>query len=219
MELWGSQDSELDTQFQRSLEDYIKVLNDLRSLEAVTAGYVDKPGSKLVVRLLETALISDAELPEIRHKFPLRGVLDIDLYRQLLQPGERSAVFDIQFRSAASYPGDLHLHFFYLNVGREGHPWLARVEIPAWVAGSPPALDSLHAVLVQQCRVMGSRPYPYMLHRAHEAALVTLSEKEQVTEMIAQELRRRQVEVGETSYKQNAKNLPGRTTIGGKKKR
>ena len=75
-------------------------------------------------------------------------------------------------------------------------------------------LDFLHATLVQQCRVMGSRPYPYVLHRAHEAAVVKLEEKDQVTQMIVNELHRRGVEVGEMSNKQVAKDLGGRTAYG-----
>jgi hypothetical protein len=59
--------------------------------------------------------------------------------------------------------------------------------------------------------MMGSRPYPYLLHRAHETAVVTLDDREQVTQMIALELRRRHVEVGEVSQKQGSKDLGGRT--------
>jgi hypothetical protein len=106
------------------------------------------------------------------------------------------------------------LHFFYLNVGRPGRPWLARVEIPAWVAEDDLMLDTLHATLVQQCQVMGSRPYPYLLHRAHETAVVSLAERDQITQMIVMELRRRGVQVGEESYKQSAKDLSGRTRYG-----
>jgi hypothetical protein len=212
MELWGARDGDQELDFKRSLEEYAQVLEHLQALGVSTAGYVDKPGSTLVVRLLEVAQTSsEADLRNIRHYFPLRGVMDIDLFRRLLGPGERSTVFAIQFRSQASYPGGLALHFFYLNVGRPGHPWLARVEIPAWVARNPQMLANLHAVLVDQCRIMGNRPFPYALHRAHEAAVVSLEERDQVTQMIALELRQRGVELGEASYKQSAKDLPGRT--------
>jgi len=150
-------------------------------------------------------------LAEIRKHHPLRGVTDINLYSRLLDVGERSPVFAIQSQSARQYTGKLALHFFYLNVGRPTHPWLARVEIPAWVAQNPIMLNDLQAVLVNQCQVMGARPYPYLLHRAHETALVSLDEQEQVTQMIVLELRRRGVTVGEKSYKQSNKDLPGRT--------
>ena len=76
-------------------------------------------------------------------------------------------------------------------------------------------LDNLHAVLVEQCRIMGQWSYPYLLHRAHETAVVSFQEKEQVTLMITQEPRRRGVEVGELSDKQAAKDLQGRTRYRG----
>jgi hypothetical protein len=214
MELWGAKEGETSSQFQESLDAYIDVLLRLKELKVTTAGYVDKPAANLVVRLLEVAITPQDKLGEIKKTFPLRGVTDFELYRRLLGPGERSAVFAIQSRSATNYrhrDSSLALNFFYLNVGRPDHPWLARVEIPAWVAEEQQMLDNLHATLVNQCRIMGNRPYPYLLHRAHEAALVSLEERNQVTQMILLELRQRGVEVGEISYKQSAKDLPGRT--------
>lgn len=214
MELWGAKEDESGSQFQESLDAYIDVLLRLKDLKVTTAGYVDKPAANLVARLLEVAMIPQEKLGEIKKTFPLRGVTDFELYRRLLGPGERSAVFSIQSRSATNYrhrDSSLALNFFYLNVGRPGHPWLARVEAPAWVTEDQEMIDNLHATLVSQCRSMGNRPYPYLLHRAHEAALVSLEERDQVTQMILAELRQQSVEVGEASYKQSAKDLPGRT--------
>jgi hypothetical protein len=88
-----------------------------------------------------------------------------------------------------------------------------RVEIPKWVANDKEKLDLLHAVLVEQCRMMGSRPYPYLLHRAHETALVSQEEKYQIEQMLQQELRRNNEEIDESSNKQSAKDLKGRTRI------
>jgi hypothetical protein len=210
MELWGARDPTIASEFQKSLGDYIDVLEQLRAGGVITAGYVDRPAANLVVRLLEAAMLSEAELAEINKKHPLHGVTDSALYREMLQPGERSAVFELQSQSAAYYQDELTLHFFYLNVGRPRRPSLARVDLPAWVARNPKMLDDLHAALVSQCHIMGARPYPYLLHRAHEAALVSLQEKEQVTQMIAVELRRRGVSVGARSNKQAAKDLSGK---------
>ena len=214
MELWMGKESEGDEDFKDGLNAYLDALRRLQALKVTTAGYVDKPAATLVTRLLEVAMTHPNDLPDLRHSYPLRPVIDIDIYRQLLAPGERSAIFALQSRSAARYSGGLGIHFFYLNVGRENHPQLARVEIPAWVADSLEMLDQLHATLVAQCRSMGSRPYPYVLHRAHEAAVVSLEEKEQVTQMIVMELLRRKVEVEHASNKQSAKDLPGRTPYG-----
>ena len=212
MELWGSSEAENRGEFKESLKDYLSALSLLYELGAITAGYVDKPSANLVVRLLEVAMLPEDHLGQIKSWFPLRGVTDIDLYKNLLESGQRSAVFALQSHTAQEYAGVLALHFFYLNVGLPGHPWLARVEVPAWVVQGSGLLDMLQAALIAQCRSMGRRPYPYVLHRAHEAALVTLEEKEQVTNMIALELRRRGVEVDEVSYKQAAKDSGGRTS-------
>ena len=197
------------------LEKYIQALNQLHELEVATAGYVDRPGANLVVRTLEVAMTPEVELADIRERRPLRGVTDIALYGQFLEQGERSPVFALQSQSAKSYQGALALHFFYLNVGRPGHPYLARVEIPAWVAGDKAMLDNLHGTLVDQSRVMGPRRYPYLLHRAHETAVVKLQDKEQVTQMISLELRKQGMMVDEVSAKQHHKQSQGRTRYEG----
>ncbi len=103
---------------------------------------------------------------------------------------------------------------FFRNVGNEHADWLARVEIPAWVASAPQKLETIQAVLIDQCKILGAKPYPYLLHRAHEAAVVTLIEKEQLTQMILIEMRRRGIATGEGSYKQAAKDAGGRTRFG-----
>jgi hypothetical protein len=205
MELWGAKDDSGGTGFRKHLEDYRAALYKLRDLNVTTAGYVDKPGADLVVRLLEIAQTAEADLPNIRKQRPLRGVTDADVYRYRLDSGERSAIFGIQSRSLEDYPGDLALRFFYLNVGLPDDPWLARVEVPEWVARDADKLNNLPAVLIDQCRIMGGRPYPYLLHRAHETAVVSLNEKEQLTRMILLELQRRNVETGQESNKQALK--------------
>ncbi|MEJ2597674.1 MAG: DNA double-strand break repair nuclease NurA [Anaerolineales bacterium] len=206
LELWGAKNADGASPFTHQLDDYLQALANLARLNVATAGYVDKPFANLVVRLLEVALLDQNKLGKIKEYYPLRGVSDLYIFRQLLQPGERSAVFALQSKSAANYRDALALHFFYLNVGRGG---LARVEIPAWVAADSQLLDGLHAVLISQCQVMGTRPYPYLLHRAHETAVVSLEEKDQVTQMILLELRRRGVEVDQLSNKQGTKDAAG----------
>lgn len=213
MELWGAK--EADNDFKQSLKHYLETLSTLRDLGVITAGYVDKPAADLVVRMLEIALMDENQLLQGSREraSPLRGLIDRDLFYTLLAPGERSAVFAIQSRSVNDYQETLGLHFFYLNAGRADHPSLARVEIPAWVAQDSQKVGTLHTILLQQCRIMGTHPYPYALHRSHETAVVSMQEKEKVTEMISLELRRRGIPVGETSNKQFAKDRPGRTRL------
>ncbi len=215
IELWGARDGEDAKAFADALDNYKSVLSRLQGRGVITAGYVDKPSASLVVRLLELVKAQREQVQDLRDYHPLRGVSDRWLFGEksnpLLPPGHRSAVFGIQSKSEKDYQGALSLRFFYLNVGADGHPWPVRVEIPKWVSDDREKLDLLHAVLVEQCRMMGSKPYPYLLHRAHEVAVVRQEEKYQVEQMLTQELRRQDEELDDGSYKQSAKDLPGRT--------
>jgi hypothetical protein len=213
LELWGgrSTDPEQIASFEKNLGKYLEALEALHKTGAATAGYVDKPRADLVVRALEVAATPDTQLAEIRKQRPLRGVTDNDLFAGILQPGERSAIFELQTHLADRYADSSALHFFYLNVGTAKAPWLARVEIPAWVMEKKDSLNALHAVLIQQCGILAGRPYPYVLHRAHEIAIVSREEKDQLTNMLVGELQAQGVQVGSASNKQALKDLPGRT--------
>jgi len=215
IELWGARDGEDAQAYFQALKSYQSVLSRLQSRGVITAGYVDKPSADLVVRLLELIKAQEDRPESLRDYHPLRGVSDRWLFGEpsnpLLGPGERSAVLAIESRSGGHYQGVLSLHFFYLNVGTVRHPWPVRVEIPKWVADDPGKLGLLHAVLVEQCRALGSKPYPYLLHRAHEVAVVRKEEQAQVEAMLIQELRHQEGEPDEVSSKQSAKELQGRT--------
>lgn len=218
IELWGATDGEDSRAFAESLNHYLSVLSKLQERGFTTAGYVDKPAADLVVRLLEISQAGSDDLQKLREYHPLRGVSDRWLFGDrktpLLQPGERSAVFAFQSKAGKNYQGGLSLHFFYLNAGTVSQPWPVRVEIPRWVADDAARLDMLHAVLISQCRMLGARPYPYLLHRAHETAVVSHEEKQQVDQMLQLEIQRNHGEMDAGSYKQNAKDLPGRSRFG-----
>ena len=205
-------------EFTQTLDRYLDVLGRLRDRQLMTLGYVDKPGSDLIGRLLELVQLSDDELEAYNHRQRrYAGVNDIALFTELLQnPGERSAVFEIYSQTALRFRGDLALHFFYLNVGSEGRPHLARVEIPAWVARNRAWVGMLQAVLLEQSSIMGTRPYPYILHRSHEVAIVSMSEHQHVEEMIVAEFERRGIPIDDQSNKQYHKDLPtGKTRYQG----
>jgi hypothetical protein len=210
VELWGAKGAG-EEDYRKNLEIHKSILTQLKAKGVTVAGYVDKPGADLVIRTLEIAQLStDEEFKELRKLHSLRGVTDRWLYRFL--PGShRSAVFGLQSGSRTHYTGDLALHFFYLNVGDTRHPWLVRVEIPKWVADEAESLNRLQAALLEQCSSMGAKPYPYILQRAHEIAVVKFEEKAQVEQMLELELRQAGSEMDEISAKQSAKNLKGRS--------
>ena len=215
VELWGAKGEDTKS-YLDYVEKYKGVLSRLQSRGVITAGYVDKPSADLVIRLLEIMTADNEQLKKLREFHPLRGVSDRWLYGEkenpLLPAGHRSAVFKIQSSSEKNYKGGLSVHFFYLNVGTEGHPWPVRVEIPKWVVDDKEKLDLLHGVLIDQCRMMGNRPYPYLLHRAHETAVVKNEEKQQIEQLLTMELRKNNEEIDEGSNKQSAKNSGGRTS-------
>jgi len=215
IELWGAKGEDAAS-YEDFVRKYLGVLSRLQTRDVITAGYVDKPSADLVGRLLEIAMADPEQVRKLRDFHPLRGVSDRWLFGErenpLLKPGHRSAVFKIQSSSEKRYTGVLTLHFFYLNVGTEGHPWPVRVEVPRWVVDDKEKLNALHGVLVEQCRMMGSRPYPYLLHRAHETAVVKNEEKQQIEQMLSMELRRNNEDLDDGSYKQSAKDRQGRTS-------
>ena len=213
LELWGAADGDNAHVFEKSLQDYLDVLLELEKRGVVTSGYVDKPGANWLTRLLEIATIPESELDNLRKYRPLLGVTDLWLFGQILGRHQRSAIFKLQAKSADKYKESIAIHFFYLNVGDERKPKIARVDIPCWVANDRQSLDNLHSALIEQAKIMGDRPFPYLLHRAHEIAVVTHREKEEIDRWLDIAIRNGGGEVGEISGKQSAKNLPGKTSF------
>lgn len=211
LELWGSVDIENSRDFEKTLNDYLNTLKEMENRNIITSGYVDKPGANWVVRMLEVATIPKDELRNLRKHRPFLGVADRWLFGKILGKHERSAVFSLQAKSAEKYQGSIAIHFIYLNVGDKQKPAIVRVDVPWWVAQNREALNMLHCALIEQTQIMGHKPFPYLLHRAHETAVVSMREKEQVDEMLALAIRNNGGEMGEISGKQSAKNLPGRT--------
>ncbi|HET7143767.1 MAG TPA: DNA double-strand break repair nuclease NurA [Anaerolineales bacterium] len=210
LELWGSSDNDNAREFEKSLQDYLDVLGELEKLKIITSGFVDKPGANWVLRMLEIMTTPMDQLKESKKYRPLLGATDRWLFSQILGKHERSAVFALQAKSAEKYKDLISIHFFYLNVGDEKKPKIARVDVPLWVVNKQESLNDLHCALIEQVKIMGNEPFPYLLHRAHEIAVVTHREKEEIDQMLALAIRNNGGEVGDISGKQSAKNLPGR---------
>lgn len=199
-----------EQEYDKAFTEYVDVLDKMANEGVVAAGFVEKSRSDLVIRLLEISLLPDAELASAGVQRPLKYITDIELYRTLLQPGQRSAIFAIQSGSKSQFSGRLAVNFFYLNISNTKRPYLARVELPRWAAESGPMVDLLQSALLWQCQQMGPNASPYALHRAHETAVVGLDEREKVENMILSELRRLNLGTDEKSHKQANKELPGK---------
>jgi hypothetical protein len=179
------------------LNRYIDQLDRLQASGAAVAGVVDRPRAASVVRLLHLnglayeAITDDA----LRRLGAWERLTDGALF-DFLEPGERSALFVHASPANEIYyePRGHSLYFFYVNAGRPGKNSLLRVEVPEWVARDPRRLDLVHLALVEQSRV--SDGFPYVLMRAHELAVVTLSERRSFDEMVMGALIRQKLRPG-----------------------
>ncbi|PKO06520.1 MAG: hypothetical protein CVU41_07335 [Chloroflexi bacterium HGW-Chloroflexi-3] len=198
-------------EYQNLLADYLNILAEMAQHAVLTAGYVDKPRSDLLIRTLELTMLTEDRLSEAGRLRQLPGITDADLFGRVLLPQQRSAIFRLNSSNAKRFHGPLAIHFFYLNIGREGKPQIARVEIPDWVLGNPENVDLIHHHLLDQCQIMGVKAYPYVLHRAHEIALVSYQERQHLLGLLQQTLLNQGLEPGEISSKQYHKDLSGKT--------
>ena len=210
LELWmeyRASDEERQ-ELHRLLQSYWDTLEAFRQRGILVSGYVDRPESAYLVRLLELATATEQDWRELRRFRPFKGVLDADLFGILLRPGERSAIFRLQSPLLEHLPAESEVCFFYLRVGKENERSIARVEIPLWVAKDPSFVEQLHGELVSQCRQSGSYAYPYLLHRAHEVAVVHPQDRDTIERALLIELQRRGHPPLHLSHKQALKNLP-----------
>ncbi|MCB2214340.1 DNA double-strand break repair nuclease NurA [bacterium] len=192
--------------FQKVMRDYQDILRLFEDSGLMLLGYIDKPQSDLIGRMLELVAIPEGATFDARSR-QFANVRDRDWLREQLQnPGERSAVFAIHSETTRELPADLAFHFFYLNVGWPGEPHLARVEVPGFVAQNPEWIGLIQAVLTDQAHALAARPYPYLLHRSHEEAVISLAEHQRMEDMIITAFQERGMTVGQGSNKQFLKD-------------
>ncbi len=176
--------------------DYHEALDFLLDNEAVLAGYIDRPSSRFVLYTVYLMTLIEEEITRnTLSGVRLEGMTDVDLYKGILPPGARSGLMTQQSPLNKEYKekwADSHeICFFYLNVASPGQaPYLARVEIPMWVARSKAQVATAHALIYHQCQITDR--YPYALTRADEIAVVQPAEKRALEEMIAVEMLRNQ---------------------------
>lgn len=191
-------------------DDYLAQLDSLRQSAAAVAGVVDRPRSANIVRLLHLASLGPEDINEdslrtagTQFRYLTDGVLF-----DFLKPGERSALFVLASPANLERYALAHhtIYFFFLNAGRDGKDALLRVEVPEWVALDRGRLESVHAAIVEQCRV--SDGYPYVLVRAHDLAVVSLGERRIFDDMVAGTLIRNKVPA-HLSQKQQGKAWTG----------
>jgi hypothetical protein len=164
--------------------DAMKKLNTDRRL--ALASYISYPRTTDVLNVLRVAVcpndIPDCDKqcppPKERECAQLNGVRDRDIFMDLLEDGERSALFISPSKIVKDYYGDHKVYFFYLRVGDE----IARVEIPQWAAENKDLLNLTHTLIYDQCQ--RGQGYPVALSEAHEQAVVTGADRENFRELV-----------------------------------
>jgi hypothetical protein len=169
-------------QVDQILRSYLQQLSRIQRSNTALAGFIDRPRHSNVIALLHLCSFASEEISEdVLRLSPYLGIPDQALFRQILGPGHRSALFIQNARLNRDFKKAGHeVYFFYLNTGNKNQ--IARVEVPQWVANSPDLLSSTHAALIEQCKLTGG--YPYALVRAHELAVVTNADRQTLDTMI-----------------------------------
>ena len=174
-------------------EGFVRVFDELAQMAShrplVLASYVSLPRSAEVVNALRLE-VCPYDLADCgRHCGALAAgqrpcdataqeLLDREIFWEILEPGERSGVFDSPSSLVEDHYQGYGVHFFYVHAGEE----IGRVEVPTWVAEDQALLDLAHSVVVDQCR--RGPGYPIALMEAHEQAVVTGADRRNFVELV-----------------------------------
>lgn len=193
--LWTLQGHD-DTTVETTLGGYIEAMWRLKQQHIPVASYISSPGAADMMNTLRVSIcdypdhgkaincddcrmriLSERHVPACDI---LPGVTDGYLMQTVaaLNPGERTTTYDSDSRILDQYGSDFRTRFFYLNAGRE----VARVEVPAWVADDTESLALVHAAIFDQCEL--GRGYPVALQEAHEMAVISMSDRQLVDELM-----------------------------------
>ena len=187
---------------KKLLARYIEALESFRRHAIPLCSYISMPANREVVNLLS---VWGAKTPEKSDAF-LEGILDRMLFREALQPGQRSAVFKSRSLVLKEYPEEHRICCFYIKTPEIfGRTEIGRVEIPIWVAENPELLDLIQAVVYSELEK--GRGYPMILSEAHEHAVIRADERTIFYEMIEREMRRHDI-FAEQSNKRMSKLNP-----------
>lgn len=218
-----------DVAAREAVEKWARAISDMRDSGALVAGYIDRPGKRSVITLLETLVDErDVDWAMVGKRLPGDDLTDANLYATLLGPGERSPVFADVSRANEQFAAvdpSIAVCFFYFNPGSQRvngdsealEPrTLARVDIPLWVAQDQEAVALVHSLIFDQCRLTGY--YPYVLTRAHELAVVGKLDADSLNDLIDLYMQEAGVMSSNTA-KQSLKDLigggKGRHQLGG----
>jgi hypothetical protein len=195
---------------EKILPPILAAWEDLRQLKIPLLGYISAPRSNEAMNFLRLQACGYAEPNCSSHcegsseteKTPCQifePLRDATFWGQLLQPGQRSPLWQSSLRILDLYPPCQRVYFCYVNVGSE----IVRAEFPQWVALDPPLLEqSLGIMLAQVNKGYG---YPVALAEAHNQAVVRGSDRASFFALLEQQMIRSGLENVGISFKEARK--------------
>ena len=178
-------------------EGFAAALEELRLMAGerplALASYISLPRSADMINALRV-MVCPYQVSDAGYRCGLRGsgrepcdncvggALDREVFSELLEPGERSALFGVSSAAVDKYYLGNGVRFFYVNAGEE----IGRVEVPSWVADDHESLGLAHSLVVDQCRL--GRGYPVALMEAHEQAVVGMSDRRSFVDLVERAL-------------------------------
>lgn len=194
---WMRPDPENRNAINKEIEFFARQFERMKKAQAIPVGYVDKPGSANVLRILELINIPIEEITrEKLRQGVFRQLSDRMMFSHLLPPGYRSAIFEPTSKTNDLYHNIAdqdRIGFFYANMAKQSgaeNAIIARLEVPGWIAGDPAKLDIAQAALYANCEPVC---FPYVLARAHELAVVTNKEKAYLDQMLEQAMMKNRI--------------------------
>jgi hypothetical protein len=190
--LWGLESSPefvTDLMVNKGLiHEFERIRLAAKEKDLVFGSYISTPRSTDVVNALKVA-VCPFDVPDCDTNCKvgqescrsLTGLVDSQLFDNVLSLGERSAVFASQSKINDRY-GEHKVHFFYIKVEDE----IARVEIPKWVADDDRLVSLMHSLILDQCKK--GNGYPVALSEAHEQAVVTVSDRQNFWQLVETDL-------------------------------
>ena len=197
-------------------EGLLKVLKGFRQLAqkrpVTLAAYVSLPRSTEVANAIRRCLCT-YEISHCRESCSNRrsdrepcsnsnDFLDREVFGELLEPYQRSPIYQTSSSVPREYYGDgQQVCFYYLDAGEE----IARVEVPQWVAEDETLLALSHTLIAEQCR--RGQGYPVAISEAHEQAVITGKDRQLFKQMVSETLERQGLPTY-TSQKERSKQRP-----------
>lgn len=183
-----------------TLPTFLQAMDELKDANVPLASYVSAPGSREILNMLRIAVCDYPPsgrpvncdhcrrtcfengtkpacdiLPPVTDRYLFAEVAD-------LQPGQRTTIYQSQSKILQQYGPEHWIHFFYVHTGIE----IGRVEIPTWVANDPELVQRVHRVIYDQCQL--GLGYPVALQESHEAAVLSVTDRRIIEDVIEREL-------------------------------